>query len=119
MQYDPLIAKLIAYGESRDAAIDRAAAALRMFPILGLRTNVPFLLRLLDDPGVRAGRVHTVYIDEHREALTREDGVPAAAVAAAAVAPVRFGSSVRTDADSGAQRAAGHDPWATLGSWGR
>ena len=42
VQYDPMLAKLIAHGETRDQAIDRATAALRAFPILGVRTNVPF-----------------------------------------------------------------------------
>src|SRR5262249_45128183 len=42
--YDPLIAKVIARAETRDLAVARLAAALRSFPILGVRTNIPYLL---------------------------------------------------------------------------
>ena len=44
VQYDPMLAKLIAAAETRDAAIGRAIAALRGFPILGVRTNMAFLI---------------------------------------------------------------------------
>ena len=51
--YDPLLAKLIASGETRDLARRRALAALRGFPILGIRTNVELLAALLEHPGPR------------------------------------------------------------------
>src|SRR5439155_10965998 len=41
--YDPLIAKVIASDETREAAITRLIAALREFPVLGIHTNIPFL----------------------------------------------------------------------------
>ena len=47
VQYDPLLAKLVASGESREVARKRASAALRSFPILGVRTNLPFLVKLI------------------------------------------------------------------------
>src|SRR5207247_130089 len=59
VQYDPMLAKLIAYAETRDQAIDRAAAALRSFPILGVRTNLTFLLDVLGHRVFRQGRLHT------------------------------------------------------------
>ena len=55
--YDPMLAKVIASGESRDVALARLAAALRDYPILGIRTNIPFLLRILDHPRFRAGDI--------------------------------------------------------------
>src|SRR5205814_2387058 len=42
--YDPLLAKVIAHAETRDAAISRLIAALRQYPILGVQTNVPYLI---------------------------------------------------------------------------
>jgi acetyl-CoA carboxylase biotin carboxylase subunit len=64
VHYDPMIAKLIVHAESRPAAIARARAALKQFAILGVRTNVAFLLTLLDDGEFREGRLHTRSIDE-------------------------------------------------------
>ena len=83
VQYDPMLAKLIASGETREQAIDRAAAALRAFPILGVRTNVAFLIKVLEHPAFRAGRVHTGFVDEHLASLL-EAPAPSAAVLAAA-----------------------------------
>ncbi|HSL20864.1 MAG TPA: acetyl-CoA carboxylase biotin carboxylase subunit [Vicinamibacterales bacterium] len=83
VHYDPLIAKLIAHAETRDGAIARAAAALHDFPVLGVRTNVPFLLRLLADAEFRAGRLHTGSIDERRASFLPEAADPPPAVRAA------------------------------------
>lgn len=57
--YDPLLAKVIAHAESRDAAIDRLMAALQVFRIEGVRNNVPALLAILDSDEFRDGRIHT------------------------------------------------------------
>jgi acetyl/propionyl-CoA carboxylase alpha subunit len=71
VNYDPLLAKVTALAESRPAAIARMVAALRGFPILGIRTNLPFLIRVLEHPDFGAGRLHTGFIDEHAEAFSR------------------------------------------------
>jgi len=63
VHYDPLIAKVIAAADSRGRAIDRLLAALRDFPVLGVRTNIGFLLRVLDHANFRAARVDTGFLD--------------------------------------------------------
>ncbi len=73
IHYDPLLAKLIARGENRDAAIRKLAYALRQSSIQGLRTNRDFLIRLLDHPGFRQGRGHTGFIAEHLDELIADD----------------------------------------------
>ena len=67
--YDPLIAKLIVHGETRETARHRAIAALRSFYILGIRTNIPFLLQLLDHPAFVAGTVDTTFLDREGQAI--------------------------------------------------
>ena len=69
VNYDPLLAKLIVHAETREAARMRAVAALRSYPVLGTRTNIPFLLSLLELPAFRAGSLHTGMIDEHMSHL--------------------------------------------------
>ena len=86
VQYDPMLAKLIASAPSRDAAIARAVAALRDFPILGVRTNIGFLINVLEHPRFRAGDVHTGFIDEHLDALLKRPEADAIVQAAAALA---------------------------------
>jgi acetyl-CoA/propionyl-CoA carboxylase biotin carboxyl carrier protein len=63
VHYDPLLAKVIAAGESRSVAIARLIVALRAFPILGIRTNVPFLLSVLEHPQFRAGTFDTTFLE--------------------------------------------------------
>ncbi len=63
MHYDPMLAKVIAWGASREAAIERLAAALSATVIHGVKTNVPMLLDLLARPDVRANAVHTGTLD--------------------------------------------------------
>ena len=62
--YDPMIAKLTAWGPSRDAAIATLRDALDATTISGVKTNIPFLRRLLDQDDFRDGRIHTRYVDE-------------------------------------------------------
>jgi acetyl/propionyl-CoA carboxylase alpha subunit len=71
VHYDPLIVKVIASGETRERTIVRLAAALRAFPILGVHTNVPFLLRILEHPDFRAGSIDTGFLDRESASLSR------------------------------------------------
>lgn len=61
--YDSLLAKVIAWGETRDEALARLDLALAETTVLGVRTNQAFLRDLLADPRVRAGRIDTGLID--------------------------------------------------------
>jgi acetyl-CoA carboxylase biotin carboxylase subunit len=113
--YDPMLAKLTVYAESRDAAIDRAIAALRRYAVLGIRTNIPFMIRVLDHPEFRAGQIHTRFLEQHIETFTAVPDPPPAAVAAAAA--VRDHTS--PPALARAAEAGFRDPWTTIEGWGR
>lgn len=113
VQYDPMLAKLIASAETRPAAIARAIAALRAFPVLGVRTNIPFLINVLEHPAFAAGDVHTGFIDAHLEQLLHAD-VPSELVLAAA----EFARANRRSVQS-ADTEAVTDPWVDLRGWGR
>jgi acetyl-CoA/propionyl-CoA carboxylase, biotin carboxylase, biotin carboxyl carrier protein len=63
--YDPMIAKLIAAGDTREEAFDRLARALQETEIGGVTTNLPFLRWLVAHPLVRAGRVTTAFLAEN------------------------------------------------------
>jgi acetyl/propionyl-CoA carboxylase alpha subunit len=63
--YDPMIAKLVAHGGSRDEALDRLAAALAETEIEGVTTNLAFLRWLVAHPVVRAGQATTAFLVEH------------------------------------------------------
>ena len=61
--YDSLLAKLIAWGESRGDAIARMSRALREYQLLGIKTTIPFFLWLMRQPDYIAGRYDTTYLD--------------------------------------------------------
>jgi acetyl-CoA carboxylase biotin carboxylase subunit len=111
VQYDPMLAKLVACGENREQTIERATAALRAFPILGVRTNVAFLINVLRHPVFRSGRVHTGFVDEHLASLL-ERPAPSEMVKAAA-------EFVRSDPGAGPEVTTASDPWSRLSGWGR
>ncbi len=109
--YDPLLAKVMAYAESRSLALERLKAALRQFPILGIQTSVPFLLQVLSHPDFEAGKVDTAFLDRHPGLFAAEPAPPAVAAAMDAFNP-RQPSGASTSGGSGAV-----DPWAGLEGW--
>ncbi len=62
--YDPLLSKLIAWGNSREEAIARLRRALDEYTITGIKTNVGLFRRILDEPDFLRGEVHTKWLDE-------------------------------------------------------
>jgi acetyl/propionyl-CoA carboxylase alpha subunit len=64
VRYDPLLAKLIAYAEDRDACVERLAAALAETVVLGVTTNLGFLRWVLEDELFRAGEATTEFVQQ-------------------------------------------------------
>jgi acetyl-CoA/propionyl-CoA carboxylase biotin carboxyl carrier protein len=87
--YDPMLAKVIAWGQDRPEALARLDAALAQTAVLGVQTNTAFLRALLAHPDVLAGRLDTGLIERELDGLVSAP-VPAAAYAAWGAA--RFGS---------------------------
>jgi acetyl-CoA carboxylase biotin carboxylase subunit len=71
--YDPLIAKLAAWGVDRPHAIARMARALAEYDVRGIKTTIPFFRWLLAEPDFLEGRFNTTYLDD---ALARRNGRP-------------------------------------------
>jgi 3-methylcrotonyl-CoA carboxylase alpha subunit len=70
IHYDPMLAKIITSGESRQLALQRMRSALRSLSVQGVTTNREFLLQVLDHPAFVAGDIDTHFIDRHlQEAL--------------------------------------------------
>jgi len=127
VHYDPMIAKLVAHGETREAARHRALAALRGYPILGIRTNVPFLIELLEHPRFTSGDLDTGFLDTEGATLRARlsSDPPPEAIAVAAFGPAEAGphdSTVVPGSEVGAGTVVGAafrrpDPWTTLRGW--
>ena len=62
--YDSMVAKLICWGDSREVAIDRMRRALNEYVIEGIKTNIPFLKRVLSNPAFVAGKYDTRIVEQ-------------------------------------------------------
>jgi acetyl-CoA carboxylase biotin carboxylase subunit len=71
--YDSLLAKVIAWGENRAAAILRLRRALREFQIGGVETDLEFLFQVIDSPPFLANNVDTTYLDTFKPSQQGDD----------------------------------------------
>jgi acetyl-CoA carboxylase biotin carboxylase subunit len=106
MEYDPLLAKLAVWAETREAAIARLIRALGEYDVSGIRTNVGFFRQIVEDPEFAAGRLHTGFIQEffarHAQPKPTADLETVAALAAAIHTAARARAN-GAEAGSGAQ----------------
>jgi 3-methylcrotonyl-CoA carboxylase alpha subunit len=114
--YDPMIAKVIAWGEDRATAAQRLRRALMETEIAGLATNTAFLIDLLGHPAFLREEIDTGFIERHRaDVLPGTDGTPDRALAlAAAFLVLNTAERVRAAAVQGGDP---YSPWATNGGW--
>ena len=108
IDFDPLLAKIIAWGADREQARVRLLEGLSRFVILGVRTNIDYLQDILRAPAFISADLSTAFLDEHLAGWPGDVAVSLPAQAASALA----GSSAA--AALGIGRAARPDPWATL-----
>jgi acetyl-CoA carboxylase, biotin carboxylase subunit len=99
IEYDPLLSKLIAWGNSREETLSRLRRALDEYTISGIRTNVSLFRRILAEPEFLSGEIHTKWLDQLL-AQPRPPAIPprpgtevAAAIAAAYWESLQPGSS--------------------------
>jgi len=83
--YDTLISKLIVWGADREAACERMARALAEYRVLGVRTTIPALARIVSHPDFRAGRLSTAFLERVLPDLRANDGRFASIAVIAAV----------------------------------
>lgn len=82
--YDPMISKLVTWADTRENAIKKMKSALLEYIVLGVRTNIGFLIKVMDDEEFMKADIDTGFIDRHPEYLNPEDinNVPALIAAA-------------------------------------
>jgi acetyl-CoA carboxylase biotin carboxylase subunit len=112
LHYDPLMAKLIVWGGSRDEAVDRMSRALAEFTVAGVKTTIPFHRAVMRHPEFRAGRLSTAFVDR---ALGGGRELPAPSPARARAAAVAVALRSRAAAPTAAPTLDGPSRW-TLAS---
>ena len=112
--YDPMIAKIIASGPTREAARASLIAAVRDTVVLGIATNREKLIQILASEEFSSGRIHTGVLDEIGPLLEEE---PASAEdLALIVAALQSGAPSALPSAAGRARAT-HEPWASTNGW--
>jgi 3-methylcrotonyl-CoA carboxylase alpha subunit len=113
--YDPMIGKIIAWGEDRAAALAHLRRALAETAVLGVRTNLEFLARVAAHPEFVSGEIDTGFIERHRAALVpRRRPAPDTALAAAALSRLLARGAA---AKAAASRSDSFSPWARVDGW--
>ncbi len=118
MYYDPMISKLSLHGDNRAAVIDRAVTALKDYAVLGVTTNVEYLIAILQEPVFVSGDLHTGFLEEEMPDWTSdrsEDSDLALAVASVAQYEQLNNGSVTRGNVVGAGSSSHLTPWARLG----
>jgi acetyl/propionyl-CoA carboxylase alpha subunit len=110
IHYDPMMAKIIAYGQDRAAAIRKMEAALRQTVILGVTTNVRFLRDVLAHPAFQRGEVTTNFI-EREFAIWRPDADAKLDLALIAAALANAQSALVLPATNNQRPTTSLDPW--------
>lgn len=70
-EYDPMISKVITHSADRQSAIELMNEALENYYIHGIKTNIPFLIGMLNHPDYINNKIHTRYIDNHLDDLNK------------------------------------------------
>lgn len=113
--YDPMIAKLVTHGDTRDEALRRMANAIRGTRLSGLKSNLSFLLACVENQAFLDGDIDTDFIEKHMETLQPNDGISREDIALMALAHVKQRGA---RAENEAMRSNDpFSPWNDQGGW--
>jgi len=122
IDYDPLLAKLIGYGEDRQQAIAKLARALPEYFVAGIKTNLGLFRRILADQDFQSGKIDTGYLDRLMQpnASAGESNKKSAEIAAIAAAVFALlDSTSKTNNGEASKSGTGDDSSLALSSWKR
>jgi len=112
--YDPILSKLIVWSESRLDTIARTIQALNNYVILGIKTNIPFLKRIIETPQFSKGELHTHFIDENLSSLLpKHENINVALITAALQSLNKKQVSITEERISLSET----NPWLEIGKW--
>jgi acetyl-CoA carboxylase biotin carboxylase subunit len=114
--YDPILSKLIVWAENRNMAIRRMSDALGNYIILGIKTNLGYLKRIMETSRFTTGDYHTHFIDENESELRMRDDNIHTAVTAASLIVMAMSEGKKSPIHGGDIRYA-TTPWQEIGDW--
>ncbi|MFZ5478124.1 MAG: acetyl-CoA carboxylase biotin carboxylase subunit [Myxococcota bacterium] len=112
IHYDPMIAKLVCWGATREEAVSRCIRALREYRVRGIRTSIPFFNALLRDPDFVAGTYSTGFLSPERTARLA-DAARNERIATIAAAIAKYEADTKPTRVNAARRT--ESPWKLAG----
>ena len=112
--YDPILSKLIVWGRDREEARRRMIEALKNYVILGIKTNIPYLIDILEHPEFIKGNTFTTFIPDHMQGWKPKSDVPPEVFAAIEANEETAAPSIKITSDG---RKKVFDPWLVVGNW--
>jgi 3-methylcrotonyl-CoA carboxylase alpha subunit len=126
VHYDPMLAKLIVWGKTREIALQKMSWALSRFAVVGVANNVSFLRAIIEHPRFISGQIHTHFLEENpitTGQLPQDGEIPDAVAITGALAPQiakrGTGAAAGKVQNKGTFTVASSElsPWASGGSW--
>ncbi|MGB3339967.1 MAG: acetyl-CoA carboxylase biotin carboxylase subunit [bacterium] len=116
--YDPILSKLIAWAETREAALNRISHVLEEYIILGIKTNIGFLKRIMDSEKFITGDYHTHFIDDNeKDLMPKHDKIHQALIAASLIKKTKKTRTKTPDISRSSEYTVVTTPWQELGHW--
>jgi acetyl/propionyl-CoA carboxylase alpha subunit len=115
--YDPMLAKLIVRGATREETLARLERALREFSVLGVQTNISYLLAILRHPDFRAGNLSTEFLAEHFAGWKPPTDLPVEALLALAAESLTYRAPGALAPAGAAPEGDPYSPWRAAGHW--
>lgn len=116
IDYDPILAKLIVWGENRDQARARMIRALQEYKILGIRHSIRYLADIVAHPKFASGETYTDFIPKNF-ANWNDGAEEHLETALAAAAMINANGQGRSDGGGHQPKNISYNPWLTIGNW--
>ena len=114
MYYDPILAKLIAWGEDRETARKRMTQALNDYVVMGIKTTIPYLRDVMGVPDFISGKTTTDFIENNLSDWQENEKNEYLRAALTAAAVFEHTSAEYKSTPSAETT---HSPWSILGNW--
>jgi acetyl-CoA carboxylase biotin carboxylase subunit len=115
--YDPMLAKLIVYGEDRKDASRKLEWALSNYIALGVTTNIPFLRAIVHHPAFVSGDIDTHFIETHFKTWSAAEVLPPEVLIAAAIDDIKHSGMIEENPNGRDGEPETASPWTTVGRW--
>ena len=115
--YDPMLAKIITWGDTREMAIARMRQALKHLPVLGVTTNLPLLQNILATSAFQHGDVQTDFLTRHADALVPDKEEESLSQTLLAMVGLIWHTRPNISPSGKTAQGINQDPWQTAGPW--